>query len=105
MYKIEILPSALKDLTDVVAYIKDVLDNHRAAVDLARNFYSSILSLQDNPYTHALYPGRIPESKHEFRRMNIRNYAVFYWVEEPARKVVVSRMIYARRDLLKMHEL
>ncbi len=104
MYEVEILPSALKDLADIVAYIKDVLDNQRAAVVLARDFYSAISSLQDNPYTHPLYSGRIPESKHEIRRMNVSNHAVFYWIEEPKRTVVISRIVYAKRDFLKMHE-
>lgn len=102
MFEVELLPSALKDLTQAVAYIKDTLDNHQAAADLARDFYIAITNLKDNPYTHALYSLRVPNLGHEYRRVNVRNYAIFYWVEEPASRVVVSRMIYARRDFLRI---
>lgn len=36
---------------------------------------------------------------HEYRRVYIGDYAMFYWIDEPNRRVTVARVIYARRDL------
>ena len=36
--------------------------------------------------------------KHEYRKLRVRNYLVFYWVDEERKLVTVARMIYARRN-------
>lgn len=98
MYEVEILPSAMRDMTEAVAYIKDKLFNSAAAAKLAREFFSEISKLLGNPYLHMLYGLRVPATNHECRRMNVLSYSVFYWIEEMSGKVVVARMIYSRRD-------
>lgn len=98
MHEVEILPSAMRDMTEAVAYVKDRLSNSAAAAKLAREFFSEISKLRGNPYLHMLHGLRVPATSHEYRRMNVLNYSVFYWTEGMSGKVVVARMVYSRRD-------
>lgn len=35
---------------------------------------------------------------HEYRRVYVGGYAMFYWIDEPEKMVTVVRVVYARRD-------
>ncbi|WEV63990.1 type II toxin-antitoxin system RelE/ParE family toxin [Bifidobacterium sp. ESL0732] len=99
-YKVEILPSALRDVEQIVTYIAKSLENRSAALRYADNFYTTFEDLAQLPYSRPLYgaPGTLI---HEYRRESVGNYEIFYWIEEAPRQVTVARVIYARRDISK----
>lgn len=98
MYEIRFLENALEDLKGIASYIAYTLSNPIAAEKLSKEILSQIDNLTNFPYQwpvyHALYP-----LSHEFRRLRVKNYFVFYWVEEEKREVTIARVIYARRNL------
>lgn len=101
MYKIEYLPAALKDLTEIALYISNVLQNKKAALDLTQEIVSKVDGLAGFPYKNAVYLPIRP-LKDEYRRMAVKNYLVFYRVDEDLKQITVVRVIYARRNIGKI---
>ena len=100
MYSIEYLPAALHDLVDIAAYIGVELDNPDAADRLAEDIAESVSAAAGQPYMYPLYIP-IKPLKHEYRKIVVGNYDVFYWVDESLKTVTVARVIYAGRDIRK----
>ena len=97
MYKIEILPIARKDMIEIVSYISTKLFNPVAASNLAEEFTSKINSLTEHPYINPAYIPIRP-LKHEYRKMQVKNYLIFYWISEETNVVTVARVIYSKRN-------
>ena len=101
MYKIEYLPVALHDLVEIATYIGVELDNPSAADRLAEDISESVSASVEQPYMYPLYIP-IKPLKYEYRKIVVRNYDVFYWVDEPSKTITVARVIYAGRDIKKL---
>ncbi|WP_207763389.1 type II toxin-antitoxin system RelE/ParE family toxin [Bifidobacterium margollesii] len=97
-YKVEILPKAVGDMSGAVSYIAGELHSPHAAEDLMSGLNAAIENLAEFPYSHPSYMPIRP-LRHEYRRVMVGNYGVFYWVDEQAATVTVARVVYARRDL------
>lgn len=102
-YQIEYLPSALRDLTEIADYIGVKLNNPEAADRLSETIVSTIEKLTEMPYR---YPIDSPAAsftvnplKMEYRKMVVRNYLVFYWVNEEKQHVTIARVIYSGRNI------
>lgn len=95
-YNIEYLPIAKKDIIDIVAYIHKKLCNPTAAERLAKKIIDGIDGLQSSPYSYPIYYNAKP-MQHEYRKLLIDNYLVFYWVNENEKTITIARVIYARR--------
>lgn len=97
MYKTEYLPSARRDMSEIVRYISGVLKNPAAAERLAEELVAEGERLAVFPYANPSYLPLKP-LKHEYRKAKVRGYLMFYWVEEEKKRVTVARVIYAGRD-------
>ena len=97
MYKLEYLPVARRDMIEIVRYISQELQNPTAADQLAMELIEAGDSIPKFPYAN---PAFIPirPLKHEYRKLLIQNYFMFYWVDEVKKLVTVARVVYARRD-------
>ena len=102
-YKIEWLSTALEDLKETVSYISNELKNSRAAENLAKEIVEQIESLSEFPYTAPHYEPIKPLT-HEYRKLLVKKYFVFYWVDDKKKTVEIARIIYARRDLDRFFE-
>lgn len=102
-YKIEYLPSALRDLTEIADYIGGKLNNPEAADRLSETIVSTIEKLTDMPYRYPVYypvaTFSVKPLKMEYRKMVIKNYLVFYWVNEEKHLVTIARVIYGGRNI------
>ena len=102
-YKIEYLPSALRDLTEIADYIGVKLNNPEAADRLSENIVSAIDKLPEMPYRYPVYypvaSFSVKPLKMEYRKMVVRNYLVFYWVNEEKQQVTIARVIYGGRNI------
>ncbi len=101
MYRIEYLPSALRDLTDIACYIGVKLQNPDAADRLAEKIVAAVDELSDMPYRYEVY---IPVKplKYEYRKMIVDNYLIFYRVDENKHTVIIFRVIYGGRQIEKL---
>ena len=97
MYNVEILPVARKDMLDTVSYISMQLSNPKAASDLSDELTKKINSLAKRPYINPAYVPIRP-LKHDYRKLIVKNYIVFYWVDEETETVTVARVIYSKRN-------
>lgn len=95
MYNLSYLPSARKDISEIVFYIAEHLKAAKAAVDLVDAFDKSIQRLQQFPYSCKVYQSSMP-LKEEYRLLPIKNYAVFYVVRDDI--VEIHRVIYSKMN-------
>jgi addiction module RelE/StbE family toxin len=91
-YRIIILPSAQKDLKDIVDYINELSPD--AALKLYDEIVDSIITLEHMPLRSPLL--KIPELRAKgYRVLVVQNYLVFYIVSDKA--VEIRRILYGRR--------
>lgn len=101
MYKIEYLPIARRDMVDIAKYIGVKLANPNAAERLTEKMIESAEKLTDMPYKYPVY---IPVKplKHEYRKLIVQNYTMFYWIDEDKQLVTIARVVYSGRDYEKI---
>ena len=97
MYKLEYLPAARRDLIEIASYIATTLKNRSAAERLSSKLITAIEKNVSFPYANPAYTPVRP-LLHEYRKLLVENYMVFYWVDEAQKCITVARVIYARSD-------
>ena len=103
MYQLNYLPIARQDMAEIAGYISHDLGNPLAAQKLAYEMIEAAEMLAEFPYSNAIHFSVKP-FKQEYRRLVVKNYIMFYWVDEKKKQVTVARVIYARRDYEKLFD-
>ena len=100
MYQVNYLPSAIGDMVEIVTYIRHTLQNPHAATKTMYALHNGAEGLRQFPYAN---PAHFPQRplEHEYRKLLIGSYLMFYWIEEETKTVTVSRVVYAARDYEK----
>ena len=96
MYKVVYLPTARRQMEEAVAYIAENLCAPDAADDLLDAVDEAVRALSEMPYRHALYP-LLFAMKREIRFVPVRNYNLFYVVNEDQKTVEIWRFIHQLR--------
>lgn len=93
-FRIEYLPIAEKDLTEVLKYIK--IDNPTAVLNLLDEIDKAIYKLSYFPYM-----GSIPKDQRlillNYRMLIVANYLVFYVVIDEKEVVEIRRILHGKR--------
>lgn len=97
-YHVLILECAYQDIEDLTLYIRDELVNPQAANKIANEIFDVIENLSDFPYSNPVYVP-IKPLKHEYRKVLIGNYLLFYYINELNKEIIISRVIYGKRNL------
>lgn len=93
-YKLTFLPIFEKDLTEVISYITNTLQNPNAAHQLLDDIEAAIDKRLQAPLSFA--PFRSSKTReHQYYRINVRNFSIFYVVI--GNNMEVRRLIYAKR--------
>ena len=92
-----------KRLIEIVRYISEELKNPIAADRLAVELVGAAESVLTFPYALPVYQP-IRSLKHEYRKILVRNFLIFYWVDEEKKLVTVARVVYAKRDIGRLLE-
>ena len=103
MYNLEYLPVARQDMVEIVRYISRELNNPAAADRLAAELIEGGDSIPSFLYAYPAYTSIRP-LKHEYRKLQVQNYFMFYWVNEEKKLITVARVVYAKRDLERLLE-
>jgi addiction module RelE/StbE family toxin len=97
-YKIEYLPIADRDLTEIFSYIAVDLAAPQAAANLLEKIGQAIQTLETFPYAYPVYHStEIHTETFEFRSLIVASYLVFYYVTENT--VTIARVVYGKRDM------
>ena len=97
MYQLDYLPITRQDMTEIARYISHELGNPTAADRLAQEMIEAAERLREFPYLNALHY-TIKPLNYEYRKQIVRNYIMFYRVEEEEKRVTIAKVIYARRN-------
>ena len=97
-YRLEYLPIANNDIRSAAMYIAETLQAPGAAANLVREVRRKANNLRDTPYMYHEYYGE-PKADTTYRVMSVKNYFVFYTVNEESKTVEIHRFLYVRMDL------
>ena len=102
-YEIIMTPDAVEDLWDLRNYIADILLSPETALEYIRIVREEIASLSQFP---ARFKPMEDEPWHSrgVRRLLVKNFYVYYRIDEPRKRVSVMNVIFARRDQLQALE-
>ncbi|PIN51658.1 type II toxin-antitoxin system RelE/ParE family toxin [Trueperella pyogenes] len=96
-YSIRITTQARAHLRTIRDYIAIELESPAAAMsvlELLRNRMSTLVSMP----RHVKLIDEQPWHDMGFRRIRVKNYYVYFWVNDDAKEVNIIAVIYARRD-------
>ena len=97
MYSLTITNIAEEDILDTMYYIANVLKAPMAANNLLDEIGKHEEILENNPNIYPFVPDEyLAQRGLKFTR--IKNYLLFYTIEEDEKIVTVIRFLYARRD-------
>ncbi len=96
-YKLRITNDAKCDIEDIISYIVNELKNPIAADNLLTEIESNFDTISYNPLAFPLCNDkRLRDCG--YRKITVKNYIVFYRVDEINPTVYIMRVIYGRRN-------
>ena len=96
-YSINITRSAHSDILSAYRYISVMLQNQKAADDLLDAVSHTIRSLSEYPDRYGLVSDPVLRSWN-IRSIRIRNYIVFYTIDDQKKAVFITRFLFFRRN-------
>ena len=100
-YSVNITDAAFEDLKSITLYIKDELKEPIIAEKLIAKIKEGIFSFDSLPCRQGLVRDKML-AKQGYRPLYIENYIIFYIVTEEIKRVDISRVLYARRNWVKL---
>ena len=102
-YKVKVTRQAKEHLALIREYIATKLKEPIVAKRTLELLKSEMMSLQTMPYRVKLI-GEQPWCELGFRRIRVKNYYVYFCVDESRKEVQILAVIYVRRDQAKQLE-
>ncbi len=99
VYNVEITRQAHEQMLKIVNYITHELFAPDAALNLINKMENSISNLSQFPRRYPLLEEEPWKSK-GIRKMVIHHFLIYYWIDEPQKKVQITAIIYAGRNQL-----
>lgn len=102
-YKVHITKYAYAQMAEIKQYIANELHAPAAARNLLLAMQSAAVSLAVMPDRHSL----MPEEKwanQGLRKMIVKNFLMYYWIDEEHKQVHIVAVVYSRRNQLAQLE-
>lgn len=99
-YEIKVTRQALEQMREIAHYISYDLMAPEAADNLLDDLKASILKLSVLPKKYPLIEEE-PWRSEGVRKIVVKNFLVYYWINEEYNKVQVTVVIYSKRDQIK----
>ena len=98
-----LVPSQLfdKDIDSVYHYIKENLEAPKAAENLMKELKEKLIYLKDNPFTRSYVQDKFLANI-GFRSLEVKNFTVFYIVDQKRNKINLIRFLYNKRDWINI---
>ena len=97
MYHIKLSECAAEDIDKTYEYICENFKSVIVADDLIDTLFQKIDDLEKTPYMWSLVSNEILAS-YGFRMFQVKNYLLFYFIDEIEATVVIARFIHGSRD-------
>ena len=101
MFRLEFSEKVNNDIISVLKYISEVLEAPRAAEDHYNELLETYNKLKENPFRRSLVQNKYLASK-GVRSMNVKNYILFYKIDEDKNNVLLFRFLYSKRDWINI---
>lgn len=98
-YKVRITRYAYKQMREIRRYIEEDLSAPEAAKTLLKAMRNAIGALQSLPIRHQLVDEE-PWRSEGVRRLIVKNFNIYYWVDELNEKIHVTAVVYGKRNQL-----
>jgi toxin ParE1/3/4 len=100
-YSVDVSDPAEGDLGEIVRYIASQLSVPISALRMMELFEEAMEDLSDMPQR---YPFVVDErlAQMGYRKLPVKNYIVFFSVDEKNKVVDIERILYGRRDWLRI---
>jgi len=92
---------AENDFRDIIRYISSQLSSPLTAVKMTEIIEKAISGLSYMPQSHPLVSDE-RLSILGYRKVNVKNYTVFFSIDEKEKTVHVERILFSRRDWLRI---
>ena len=99
-YRVDVSEPAENDLRDIVRYIASQLSAPISATRMMELFEEAMLSLSDMPQC-CPFVSDDRLSQMGYRKLIVKNYVVFFSIDEKNKVVDVERILYGRRDWIR----
>lgn len=97
MYKIVFTPYAKNQINGIYNYIADELINPIAVEKTIRAIEASVMNLDQMPQRIKIVDNE-PWRSQGIRRLTVKNFSVYFWINEDKLEVHVVAVAYARRN-------
>jgi plasmid stabilization system protein ParE len=98
MYKVGVLPVAVNDMEEIIYYVSHNLKNLSAARNLSNSFVEAMNSILKFPFGLPVYK-TIKKLKNEYRSIKIKNFLMFYTINEKEKTITIVRVLYQKKDI------
>ena len=98
MYNLKFLDQYLTDVVLTLGYISNVLFNYDASVNLKKAIDEKLDEIEKHPYFFAIHSWK-KKHNHEYRKAKVKNYYIFFYVDEDIKDIVIARLVYVGRNL------
>lgn len=96
-YRVDVSEPAENDLRDIVRYIASQLSAPISALHMMALLEEAMAALSDMPQRCPLVADELL-SQMGYRKLTIKNYVVFFSIDEKNKVVDIERILYSRRD-------
>lgn len=98
-YVVKLTPQAVVQIQETIAYISKALLAPDTADAWAERLEKEISALDTMPGRYPLV-GREPWKSEGIHKMVVKNFLVYYLIDDEAKTVWITAVVYARRDQL-----
>lgn len=99
-YEVRVTRQALEQIKEIVHYISNDLMAADASHNLLDKMKAEIIKLSSFPKKHDLIDEE-PWRTEGVRKIVVKNFLIYYWVDDENNRVQVTAVIYSRRDQTK----
>jgi addiction module RelE/StbE family toxin len=98
-YRVNVSETAENDLRDIVRYISAQLSAPMTALKMMETIEEAMAGLSNMPQSH---PRVLDDRLFSigYRKLIVKDYIIFFTIDEKGKAVDVERILYARRDWL-----
>ena len=98
-YEVKVTKQAYQQIKEIMLYITNELFAPEAAVNLLDQMQEAINSLAEMPKRHSLVEEE-PWRGQGIRKIMVRNFLIYFWIDDENVRVQVTAVIYAKRNQL-----